>query len=357
MIGFGSLRTDGFSENEVIVQRELGRFIGDSAPVIWMKEFIAKIAPLENSVLITGPSGAGKNLVVEIVHALSRRREKPLIRFNCGSTPEEASAYMLFGIERNPAKEIAHDIPGKLQSAHGGTLLLDEIGDLPLSMQGRLLGFLEDGGIEKPGSAEPIPIDVRILATTRQNLPELIHQGRFREDLFYRLNVVALQVPLLKDRLADLPALVRHLLAAVNAQLLTRLADATQEALDVLAIHDWPGNVRELENVLERAAILSEGDTLQEPEVRTALREELKKTRPSLVDTEREKLTNGQRIYLKEVVQKVEKQMILQALTTTNGVQAEAAEILGLNPKNLWKKIQKHAIRMDRLKGPGSVAG
>jgi DNA-binding NtrC family response regulator len=224
-------------------------------------------------------------------------------------------------------------------------------------MQGRLLGFLENDGIEKSGSAEPVPIDVRLLATTRQNLLDLIHQGRFREDLFYRLNVVSLQVPPLKDRLADLQALVRHLLAAVNVRLSTRFADATQEALDVLAIHDWPGNVRELENVLERAAILSDGDSLQEPEMRAALREELKEARPALVVTEREKLINGQRIYLKEVVQKVEKQMILQALSATNGVQAEAAEILGLNPKNLWKKIQKHAIRLDRLKGPGSVTG
>jgi DNA-binding NtrC family response regulator len=357
MISFGNMRTDGFSGNEVIIQRELGRFIGESNPVRWMKGFIAKVAPLENSVLITGPSGAGKNLVAEIVHALSRRRAKPLIRFNCALAPEEASACMLFGTERNPAKGIAHDIPGKLQPAHGGTLLLDEIGDLPLNVQGRLLGFLEDKRIQKPGSAEPIPIDVRILATTRQNLPDLIHRGHFREDLFYRLNVMSLQVPPLNGRLADLPALVRHLLAAVNARLLTRLADATQEALDVLAIHDWPGNVRELENALERAAILSDGNTLQESEVRAALREALGKTRPSLVSTERERLMNGQRIYLKEVVQKVEKQMILQALSATNGVQAEAAEILGLNPKNLWKKIQKHAIRLDRLKGPGSVAG
>jgi two-component system, NtrC family, response regulator AtoC len=357
MISFGRLRTGGFSENEVIVLRELGRFVGESDPVRWMKGFIEKIAPLENSVLISGPSGAGKNLLAEIVHALSRRREKPLIRFSCALAPEEDSACMLFGTDRDSAKGITHDIPGKLQSAHGGTLLLDEIGDLSLSMQGRLLGFLENDGIEKSGSAEPVPIDVRLLATTRQNLSDLIHQGRFREDLFYRLNVVSLQVPPLKDRLADLPALVRHLLAAVNVRLSTRFADATQEALDVLAIHDWPGNVRELENVLERAAILTDGDTLQEPEVRTALREAFGGTRPSLVNTEREKLTKGQRIYLKEVVQKVEKQMILNALTATNGVQAEAAQILGLNPKNLWKKIQKHAIRLDRLKGTGSVAG
>jgi two-component system response regulator AtoC len=356
MISFGSLRTGDFSENEVIVQRELGRFIGESDPVLWMKEFIAKVAPLKSSVLITGPSGAGKNLVAEIVHALSRRCTKPLIRFNCTLAPEEASACILFGKERDPAKGIAHDIPGKLQSANGGTILLDEIGDLPLSIQGRLLGFLEDGGIEKSGSAEPIPIDVRILATTHRNLPDLIHQGHFREDLFYRLNVVSLLVPPLKDHLVDLPALVRHLLAAVNARLSTRLADLSQEALQVLTSHDWPGNVRELENVLERAAILSDGDTLQELEVRAALREAFHGT-PSGMDPAGKKLTKDERVNLKEVVQNIEKKMILQALQATDGVQAEAAEILGLKPKNLWKKIQKHAIRVDDLAATPITAG
>lgn len=357
MISLKSQRTNGSLDKVFDAKNELGRFIGESEPIHWMKGFIEKVAPLESSVLITGPSGVGKNLVAHIIHSLSKRYGEPLIKFNCASVPEETCECMLFGAERDIYKGIEPDIHGKIASANRGTLLLDKIEDMPLNVQRRLVGFLEHREIEQLGSKDPIPIDVRILATTNKNLRDLIHQGRFREDLFYRLNVVFINVPPLCDRLEDLPALVRHLLARINSRLSIHFGNVSNGAFNVLTSHDWPGNFRELENILERAAILSDGDILQEPEVRAALRETFCESRSKMVDPDQEKLLTGEGVCLKEVIQKVEKKFILEALTKTSGVQAEAAEILGLNPKNLWKKIQKHAIKVDRSTGKNAVAG
>jgi two-component system, NtrC family, response regulator AtoC len=326
----------------------LSRLIGESEPVQWMKSFIERVAPLESSVLITGPSGSGKEVVAQIIHALSRRSEKPFARISCASITEENFELMLFGAEKDPSRGIEEELPGKIESAHGGTLLFDEIGDMPLKVQGRLLGFAEHKRIERAGKTDPVPVDVRMLATTNRNLPDLILKGRFREDLFYRLNVMSIQVPPLRDRLEDLPGLVHHLMPHINDQLGTRLSSISNAALNVLTSHDWPGNVRELENMLERAAIMSDGFIIQEPEVRMALRETFGAARSKGVDPDQAKIMNGEGISLKEVVYKLEKRMILQALIKANGKQAEAAEILGLNPKNLWKKIQKHAIKIER---------
>jgi two-component system, NtrC family, response regulator AtoC len=332
--------------NEAKVVESLARFVGRSEPVLWMKSFIEKVAPLEASVVITGPSGSGKSLVAEIIHSLSKRSGRPLTRVNCASIPEETFELALFGAGKDPSRGIEQDVPGKIEAAQGGTLLFNKVGDMPHKVQGRVLSFTENKEIEKAGVKDPIPVDVRILATTNRNLADLINQGAFREDLYYRLNVLSIQVPPLIDRLEDLPDLIRHLVGNINSRVATRISGISNGALGVLHSHDWPGNVRELQNVLERAVILSDGNTINEQDVRTALRETFDGSRPAAADIDQARIRLGENVCLKETLHEVEKKLILDALCKTCGVQTEAAGMLGLTPKNLWKKIQKHEIKV-----------
>jgi two-component system response regulator AtoC len=334
------------AENEMNGTESLERFIGRSESVLWMKRFIEKIAPLDKSVLITGPSGAGKILVAEIVHALSPRSGGPFVNVNCASIPEEAFDFALFGAEKELSKGIKQRVRGKIEEARGGTLLLNKVGDMPLKIQGRVVSFSENKEVEKPGLKEPIHVDVRILSTSSRNLPDLINQKTFREDLFYRLNVFSIQVPPLRDRLEDLPELCRYLLGRINPAIGTHVSSISNGALSVLSSHEWPGNVRELQNVLERAAIMSDGSMIDEQAARTALRETFTGFRPAAADPDLAGIMEGAKVCLREVMHNLEKKLILEALRKTGGVQVEAAQLLGVNPKNLWKKIQKHSIRV-----------
>lgn len=331
----------------------LARFIGRSESVLWMKRYIEKVALLDTSVLITGPSGVGKTLVAEIIHSLSPRTGKPFLKVNCASIPKEAFESTLFGGKKDHSNGIERGVSGKIEDAKGGTLLLKNIGDMPTGLQGRLLSFSENKELEKTGVKDPVPLDVRILATTNRNLQDLIVQGYFREDLYYRLNVVSIQVPRLRDRLEDLPDLVEHLIGRINSVPGTRVSNISSEAFGVLSSHDWPGNVRELQNVLERATILGDGCVISEHDVRMALRETFAGVGPETADQGKARTAKGKSVCLKEALNKVEKDLILEALSKTSGIQAEAAGMLGLTPKNLWKKIQKHSIKPDRLNASG----
>jgi two-component system, NtrC family, response regulator AtoC len=345
-IGREERPTEAPAGNESNGSEFLGRFIGRSESVLWMKRFIEKVAPSEMSVLIGGPSGVGKALVAEIIHSLSRRSSGPFIMVNCASIPEDIFELELFGAEKSLLKGVEEEVPGKIEAARGGTLFFNKIGDMPLKVQGRVLSFVENKEIEKPGARAPFPVDVRILATTNRNLADLINQGRFREDLYYRLNILSIQVPPLRDRLEDLPDLIRHLLGRINSRVATHISNISSGALGVLNSHEWPGNLRELRNVLERAAILSDGSTISEQDARTALRETFggpPSTPPPALDQNRVRL--GEKVNLKETLHEVEKKLILEALGKTGGVQTDAAGMLGLTPKNLWKKMQKHEIK------------
>jgi two-component system, NtrC family, response regulator AtoC len=333
--------------NEAKVAESVGRFIGRSESVLWMKGFIEKVAPLDTSVLITGPSGVGKTLVAEIIHSISGRSSGRLIRVNCASIPEETFEAELFGAKRDPSRDIDQDVPGRIEAAQKGTLLFNKIGDMPFKVQRRLLSLAESKEIEMPGAREPIPVDVRIIATSNRNLTDLINQGTFREDLYYCLNVMSIQVPPLRDRLEDLPDLTWHVVGLINSRMGTRISGISTGALGVLHSHDWPGNVRELRNVLERATILSDGSMLNEQDVRTALRKVFAAPEPITAAPVQTKIRSGEKVCLKETLHQVEKDLIVEALCKTRGVQAGAAQLLGLNPKNLWKKIQKHSIRVD----------
>jgi len=340
-------RQGALGGREAWAAESLARFVGRSESVLWMKSFMEKVAPLDTSVLITGPSGVGKTLVAEIIHSLSGRSSGPFVRVNCASIPEETFEVELFGAKKDPSFAVEQDVPGKIEAARGGTLLFDKIGDMPPKVQKRLLSLVESTEIEKPGANDPKSIDVRIIATTNRNLTDLINQGTFREDLYYRLNVVSIQVPPLRDRVDDLPDLTRHMMGLVNSRIGTRVSGISNGALSVLHSHDWPGNVRELRNVLERAAILSDGSMLDEQDVRAALREVFVAPEQITPAPVQAKIRSGEKISLKQTLHQVEKDLIIEALCKTCGVQVGAAEILGVNPKNLWKKIQKHSIRLD----------
>jgi DNA-binding NtrC family response regulator len=313
-IGRGDRPDEAAAQSATDGAESLARFIGRSEPVLWMKRFIEKVAPLEMSVLIGGPSGVGKTLVAEIIHSLSGRAGGPFVVVNCASIQEDNFELELFGAVRNLSKGIEEDVAGKIEDAGGGTLLFNKIGDLPLKVQGRLVGFVESKQLEKPGAKTPIPMDVRILATTNVNLEDRITEGLFREDLYYRLNTLSIQVPPLRDRPEDLRDLIRHLMRRINARVETQISRVSSGALGVLHSHDWPGNVRELRNVLERAAILSDGAVIGEQDARTALREAFGGPLPRPARTEQSGEKSGEKVCLKETLQEMEKRLILEAL-------------------------------------------
>jgi two-component system response regulator AtoC len=306
---------------------------------------------LEVNVLITGPSGAGKTLVAEIIHSLSARSDKPFVKVDCSSIPEEIFELAVFGSEKELSNGVDQDALGKIGQARGGTVLFAQIGDMPLKVQRRFLRFSETKEIEKLGTKSTVRADIRILATTNTSVQDLIHKGAFREDLYYRLSVMFIHVPPLRDRIEDLPGLVQHFTGAGCGSEIQVLS-VSSEALSLLSSHNWPGNVRELRNVIERARILCTGSMISEEDVRMALRGNPVESLPRETAPGQTKTVKSETASLRETLNKIEKDLILDALRKTGGVQVEAAGMLGLKPKNLWKKIQKHSIKLDLPNAP-----
>jgi DNA-binding NtrC family response regulator len=236
--------------------------IGESPAMVAVRAHIARCAATPSTVLITGESGVGKELVAAAIHAASPRREGPFIPVNCGAIPETLIESQLFGHVRGAFTNAHAANPGLFMAAEGGTLLLDEVGELPAPVQVKLLRVIEDRQVWPVGAVKPVPVDVRITASTNRDLPLEVETGRFREDLFYRLNVVHIALPPLRERRGDIPLLVQHLVRRLNAKLRTAFVGIDSEALRALADLPWKGNVRELENVLERAMVLGGGQTL-----------------------------------------------------------------------------------------------
>lgn len=237
--------------------------VGSSTPMRLVRDVIRQAGPSEATVLITGESGTGKELIANALHACSSRAQNPLIKVNCAALPAQLLESELFGYERGAFTGALKDKPGRFQLASGGTLFLDEIGEIPLDLQAKLLRAIQDRVIEPLGSVRSAPVDVRILVATNRNLRQSVADGRFREDLFFRLNVLEIESPPLRERLDDLPLLVSHLLGVLSAKNRKALRGVSPAFLESLSAYTWPGNVRELENVLERALILSRSDILE----------------------------------------------------------------------------------------------
>ncbi len=317
----------------------LSRIIGQSRAMAAVKEQVARVAPLETTVLVTGESGTGKELISETIHALSPRAAGPMVRVNCAAIPENLLESELFGHRKGAFTGATSNRAGRFEQADGGTILLDEIGDMPLSVQPKILRAVEGKLVERLGGGQPLAVDVRIVAATNQDLAALIKERSFREDLYYRLNVAAIHLPPLRQRRNDIPALAEHVVSRLRLAPGTDLEGLEPEASARLMEHDWPGNVRQLANVLERAAIGAEGRRISAADVERAL------AGPGVpVASDGPGLLLDGSIPLKDRLARVERELILQALRQAKGRQTEAAQLLGIGPKNLWNKLQKHGI-------------
>jgi two-component system NtrC family response regulator len=238
------------------------RLIGDSPAMRKVTDLVEQVGPSEANVLILGESGTGKELVAQLLHEHSLRKDGPLVKVNCAALPETLLESELFGYVRGAFTGAAQDKPGRFQLAAGGTLFLDEIGELPMPLQAKILRALQERIVEPLGSVTPVSVDVRFIAATNRDLPAMIAAGQFREDLYYRLNVLEILIPPLRERVEDIPLLVDYLLAKLCRKNNRPVRTVSREFLDALARHEWRGNVRELENVLERSLILCRGDML-----------------------------------------------------------------------------------------------
>jgi two-component system response regulator AtoC len=295
---------------------------------------IVKIAEFKTTVLITGESGVGKELVARAIHRRSKRNGA-FVALNCGAIPENLLESELFGHKKGAFTDAVADRRGLFEEAHGGTLFLDEIGELPLGLQVKLLRVLEDEKIRRLGDARDVQVDVRIVTATHRDLLAETKHGRFREDLFYRLNVLHIHCPPLRERREDIPLLIEHFLARNNARLGTEVRGLDTEARRLLFEYPWPGNVRELENTIERAMVLSEGDTI----TATDLPERVREAR----DPVQMQLASGE-LSVKRTMRIIEEILIRRALQKTKGNRTRAAEVLEISHRALLYKIKDYEI-------------
>ena len=316
--------------------RATGEILGRSEAIGRLRELITRVAPAEGRVLITGENGTGKELVATAIHAGSPRHSGPFVQLNCSAVPRDLVESELFGHERG-AFTGAHQLRrGRFELAHGGTLFLDEIGDMPLDMQAKLLRVLQEGRLERLGSARTLDVDVRVVAATHRDLQAMVTQGSFREDLFYRLDVLSVHVPSLRERRDDIPLLAEVFLARSTRANRRTLEGFTAEALATLTRHDFPGNVRELQNVVERFAILSEGPRVTANDVVRALDEG--RRGPALV------ASRG--TCLAELVERFERHVI-EAAIAEHGSRAAAARALEVERSFFYKKCKRFGIVRD----------
>ena len=307
-------------------------------------------------ILITGESGVGKEVIARAIQGASQRSGQPFVTVNCGAIPENLVESILFGHEKGSFTGANAKHLGKFQDAHSGTLFLDEIGELPLDMQVKLLRVLQEGEVDPIGSKRPVPVDVRIISATNRNLKDQVNEGRFREDLYYRLNVFPIEVPSLRERREDIVALTEHFIKRFNAQERMKIEGAAQDTLDMLRAFDWPGNVRQLENTIFRAMILSDGKILKphdfpqisgqapalvhEPEIALASAMSITKGGVSVVDPE------GHLRRLEDI----ERDLIQFAIETYSGHMSEVARRLGIGRSTLYRKVREHGVEVEDLK-------
>ncbi len=331
-------------ENERL-RRQLAQFqvpeiIGSSATMKRLIEMIGLVAPTEATVLITGESGTGKGLIARAVHAHSGRAKKPLVEVNCAAIPESLVESELFGHEKGAFTGADRQRRGRFSMADGGTIFLDEIGDLPTSAQAKLLRVLQEGDIQRVGSDVALPVDVRVLAATNRELTKMVTDGAFREDLYYRLNVVTIEVPPLRERIEDIPPLTQHFLKVYSEKNRKPVKGITPQAMDLLLKYSWPGNIRELENVIERSVILLRGEYIGEKELPPTLQRVSLAVAcggPERVDRRDAAEREGD-----ASLAEIEKQTILQVLEECDGNKSEAARRLGITRRTLKLKLKKY---------------
>lgn len=300
-------------------------------------EVVERVSPTDSTVLITGESGTGKELIADLIHNRSKRRDMPFIKLNCVAIPEGLLESELFGHEKGAFTGAHARRQGKFELADRGTLFLDEIGDMSDPTQAKILRVLQEREFERVGGSRTIKVDVRIIAATNKDLKKKVAEGAFREDLYYRLKVMDIHLPALRERKGDIPILAEHFLELTTTRMGKKIKGFTREALDGLMNYAWPGNVRELKNVVERAVILTEQDLIDS----TCLF--MKDEKPGTIEP-----LSGHS--LDSALASIEKRMILDALGKAGGIQKRAAKLLGISERSLWHKVKKYQIKAREIK-------
>ncbi|MEK7407216.1 MAG: sigma-54 dependent transcriptional regulator [Acidobacteriota bacterium] len=319
----------------------LDRMVGAGPGMRAVFDAIERVSRVDATVLITGESGTGKELAARAIHEASARAAGPFLTVNCGAVPVTLFESEFFGHERGAFTDAREARPGKFEQASGGILFLDEVGELPLEAQVKLLRVLEDHAVTRIGAGRPVPVDVRVIAATNRRLEDAVRAGAFREDLFYRLNVFALELPPLRQRRQDIPALVRHLLAKMNAQLKLEIEGISPEALRMLEEYAWPGNVRELENALCQAMIYSNGRRIEPADLPARIGPA--RLRPAGTRPAPPRAGNLAEA-VEAVVAQVEREMIVKRLAQCRGHRTAAAESLGISRKTLFNKMRQYGL-------------
>jgi len=319
--------------------------VGESTQVQDIFKVIDKVADSPSTVLITGESGTGKELVATALHEGSSRRDKPLIKVNCAAIPRDLMESELFGYERGAFTGAVTSKPGRFELADGGTLFLDEIGEVPVEMQVKLLRVLQESEFERVGGIKTTRVDVRVIAATNRNLEEEIEAGRFRKDLFYRLNVVPMTLPPLRERRSDVPPLVRHFIEKYNKRLNKKIESIADDALSMLQAYPWPGNIRELENMMERVLLFADGPRIEVKDLPEPVRAGIQSAVMQLSDAVPILGETPLKDFLKAKQAEIEKAFIVQALAKTDGNVTRAAKLLGISRKSLQTKMKDFGLR------------
>jgi transcriptional regulator with PAS, ATPase and Fis domain len=335
-------------QENVLLKRTLGlahqfsSIIGRSAAMLDVFKMIETVARTNSTILLTGESGTGKGLVAQAIHFHSLRREKPMVSLNCGALPENLLESELFGHMRGAFTGADSNKKGLLEVAEHGTVFLDEIGEMSAVLQVKLLRVLQERRFRRVGGLEELQADIRFIAATNQDLTKAISEGRFREDLYYRINVIPIVLPALRERREDIPLLAEHFLAKYTEQMSKSITSISHEALQLLTQYDWPGNIRELENVMERAIALEATPAVLPDSLPSNIRGEV--IRPSAPTAETEVLP-ASGFDLEAHVKKIERGYIAEALKRAGGVQVKAAELLGMSFRSFRYYVKKYNLR------------
>jgi two-component system response regulator AtoC len=329
-------------EENILLKKEIKKDFGfeniitKNDKLLQIFETIHKVSDYDTSVLIIGESGTGKELVAKAIHYSSKRSSKSFVAINCGAIPENLLESELFGYVKGAFTDAHQNKRGLFEEANGGTLLLDEIGELPSTLQVKLLRVLQEGEVRKVGDTKQIKLDVRIIAATAKNLVQEVRADRFREDLFYRLNVIQIDIPPLRERKEDIPLLVSHFIKRYTTKHKLKVKTISSSALNLLLEHNWQGNIRELENAIERAVILSEGSRIDV----STLPAYIKQLKPA----EEEQIIGNDEYSIKKMNRIMEEQLIKKALDKTNGNRTHAAKLLEISHPALLSKMKGFGI-------------
>jgi DNA-binding NtrC family response regulator len=323
-------------QSELKEKYKFENIIGNSNEMMQVLSMVSKVAPTDSTVLISGESGTGKELIARAIHLNSKRKNMAFVTINCGALPENLQESELFGHVRGAFTGAIRDKRGLFQDASGGTLFLDEVGETTLAAQVKILRFLQNGEIRRVGDNEPMFVDVRLLAATNKNLEKAIGDGTFREDLYYRLNVIPIHLPPLRQRRDDVPLLVNHFLERFVARTKKKIASISPEAMKLLVGYHWPGNVRELENVIERAVILTNKNIIMPKDLPPGVLNQQKKA---------EEVDDGN----EPTLETLEKNYILKILDKYTWNQKKASEVLGISTTTLWRKLKSYGIEPKKM--------